>query len=161
MEIIFFKKFPPVSFNILKETMLVQKQLIHQKKALDLSFNFAPWNWAWHYQKCATASHRKKHRFAWGKKSYSRTGERGSLMVMPYPLLGCQIKAEIKDFLLKYCLFQYKYWFFPNFELKDFPEYTFTPYNSYRSWYRLLFCYKFGNFSSTKVDSTCNSFWVG
>ena len=26
-----------------------------------------------------------------------------------------------------YRLFLYKHWFFPNFELKDFPEYTVTP----------------------------------
>ena len=38
-----------------------------------------------------------------------------------------QIKAEIKGFLLMYRLFQYKHWFLPNCELKDFPELTFTP----------------------------------
>ena len=52
---------------------------------------------------------------------------RGSLMIMPRPLLGCQIKAEIKDFLLMYRLFQYKNWFLPNFELKHFPDSAFTP----------------------------------
>ena len=52
---------------------------------------------------------------------------RDSSMVMPHPLLGWQIKAEIKDFLLRYPLLQYKYCFPPIFELKDFPEYTFTP----------------------------------
>ena len=51
-------------------------------------------------------------------------------MIMPRPLSGCQIKAEIKGFLLRYRLFQYKHWFFPYFELKDFPEYTFTPCKS-------------------------------
>jgi hypothetical protein len=30
---------------------------------------------------------------------------RGALLVLPDPVLGCQIKAEIKGFLLKYCLF--------------------------------------------------------
>jgi hypothetical protein len=49
---------------------------------------------------------------------------RGSLMIIPRPLSGCQIKAEIKGFLLMYRLFQYKHWFFPNFELKDFPDLT-------------------------------------
>ena len=29
-----------------------------------------------------------------------------------------------------YRLLQYKHWILPNFELKDFPEYTFTPCNS-------------------------------
>ena len=41
----------------------------------------------------------------------------GSLMIMPRPLSGCQIKAEIKGFLLRYCLFQCEHWFLPNFEL--------------------------------------------
>ena len=48
-------------------------------------------------------------------------------MVLPRPLSGCQIKAEIKGFLLVYRLFLYKHWFLPNFELKYFPEYTVTP----------------------------------
>ena len=41
---------------------------------------------------------------------------RGSLLIMPRPLLGCQIKAEIKGFLLMYHLFLYKQWFFHNIE---------------------------------------------
>ena len=41
---------------------------------------------------------------------------RGSLLIMPRPLLGCQIKAEIKDFLLMYRLFLYYQWFFQNIE---------------------------------------------
>ena len=32
---------------------------------------------------------------------------RGALLIMPRPLSGCQIKAEIKGFLLMYCLFLY------------------------------------------------------
>ena len=35
---------------------------------------------------------------------------------MPRPLSGCQIKAEIKGFLLMYHLFLYKQWFFHNIE---------------------------------------------
>ena len=54
-------------------------------------------------------------------------GGRGGLLVKPCPLSGFQIKAEIKGFLLMYRLFQYKHWFLPNCELKDFPELTFTP----------------------------------
>ena len=30
------------NFNILKEPLLVQKQKLHQQKALDLSFNMTP-----------------------------------------------------------------------------------------------------------------------
>ena len=99
-EIIFFENFPPAFFNILKEPLLIQKQTIHQQTAHDLSFNLAPWKWAWRYQEGPTPSRREKHRCAWGKKSYFRAGGRGSLMIMPRPLSGCQIKAEIKDFLL-------------------------------------------------------------
>ena len=43
-------------FKIWKEPMLVQKQTIHQQKALDLSFNLTPWKWAWHYHEAATPS---------------------------------------------------------------------------------------------------------
>ena len=41
---------------------------------------------------------------------------RGSLLIMPRPLLGCQIKAEIQGFLLMYRLFLYQQWFFQNIE---------------------------------------------
>ena len=34
--------FSPVFFNILKELLVIQKQTLHQQKALDLSFNSAP-----------------------------------------------------------------------------------------------------------------------
>ena len=34
--------FSPAFFNILKEPLLVKKQMIHQLKALDLSFNLTP-----------------------------------------------------------------------------------------------------------------------
>ena len=46
---------------MLKEPLLVQKQTIHQQKALNFSFNLTPWKWAWHYQEGATPSHREKH----------------------------------------------------------------------------------------------------
>ena len=42
-------------------------------------------------------------------------------------LLRCQIKAEIKGFLLMYRVLKYKHWFPPNFELKHFPDSPFTP----------------------------------
>ena len=126
-EIIFFKIFPPAFYNILKEPLLLQKLTIHQQKPLNFSFNLAPWKWVWHYQEGATPSRREKHRCAWGKKSCSTARGRDSSMVMPHPLLGWQIKAEIKGFLLRYRLLQYKGCFFPIFELKDFLEYTFTP----------------------------------
>ena len=60
-EIIFFENFPPAFFNILKEPLLLQKLMIHQQKALNFSFNLAPWKWTWHYQEAVTPSRRKKH----------------------------------------------------------------------------------------------------
>jgi hypothetical protein len=41
---------------------------------------------------------------------------RGVLLMMPRPLLGCQIKAEIQGFPLMYCLFLCWQWFFQNIE---------------------------------------------
>ena len=41
---------------------------------------------------------------------------RGGLLIMPRPLSGCQMKAEIKGFLLMYRLFLYYLWFFQNIE---------------------------------------------
>jgi hypothetical protein len=41
------------------------------------------------------------------KKRYFREGGRGSLMIMPRPLSRFQIKADIKSYPLRYCLFQY------------------------------------------------------
>ena len=114
------------NYKIVKEPLLVLKQTIPQQKALDLSFNLAPWKWAWHYHEAATPSRREKHRCAWGKKSYFRAGGSSSLMIMPRPHSGCQIKAEIKGFLLRHYLFQCKHWFLPNFELKDFSDLPFT-----------------------------------
>ena len=63
-EIMFFENFPPAFLNCLKEPLLVQKQTIHQLKALDLSFNLAPCKWVWHDQGAATPPRREKHRWA-------------------------------------------------------------------------------------------------
>ena len=65
-------------------------------------------------------------------------GRRGALLVKPHPLSGSQIKAEIKGFLLMYRLFQYNDWFFPNFELKHFPDSAFTPCRYHERWFLLL-----------------------
>ena len=46
-------------FNIMKEPLLVQKQTIHQQKALDLSFLETESLRAWHYQEDATPARRK------------------------------------------------------------------------------------------------------
>jgi len=45
-----------LKINILKESLVLVKQTIPQQKALDLSFNLAPWKWAWHYHEAATPS---------------------------------------------------------------------------------------------------------
>ena len=46
----------PTNFKILKEPLLVQKQTLHQQKALDLSFNLKPWKWVWRYHEGVTMS---------------------------------------------------------------------------------------------------------
>jgi hypothetical protein len=43
-------------------------------------------------------------------------GGRDALLIMPRPLSGCQNKAEIKGFLLRYRLFLCYPWFFQNIE---------------------------------------------
>ena len=48
-------------------------------------------------------------------------------MIMPRPLSGCQIKAEIQGFLLMYRLFQYQQWFFQDIERRWIPEMTSAP----------------------------------
>ena len=49
------------NFKIVKKPLLVRIQTIPQQKVLDLSFNLAPWKWAWHYQEAATPSRCGKH----------------------------------------------------------------------------------------------------
>ena len=123
----FTKKNHLAFFNIAKEPMLVQKQTIPQKKALDLSFNLTSWKGAWHYQDGATPSRREKHILL------NFMGAEGFWLLAFYEisrtkffelqsLLRCQIKAEIKGFLLMYSVLKYKHWFFQNFELKHFPD---------------------------------------
>ena len=46
---------------------------------------------------------------------FTARGRDGPL-IMPRPLSGCQMKAEIKGFLLMYRLFLYYQWFFQNIE---------------------------------------------
>ena len=48
-------------------------------------------------------------------------------MMMPRPLSGCQMKAEIQCFLLMYGLFQYQQWFFQDIERPWIPEMTSAP----------------------------------
>ena len=94
----------------------IHKQTLHQKKALDLSFNLASWTWAWHYYKAATPSCPKVTFFTPRACMLWAASRRGALLMMPRPLSVCQIKAEIKGFLLRYCLFLYYQWFFQNIE---------------------------------------------
>ena len=96
---IIFKNFPPTFFNILKwsisstETNNTSAESPWSQLLFDFLKKGLAWSWWCH------ASRREKHRSAWGKKSYFRAGGRGSLMIMPHPLSGCQIKAEIKGCL--------------------------------------------------------------
>ena len=100
------------NFKILKEPLLVQKQAIPQQKALDLSFNLTPWKWAWHYHEAAKPSRPQKPFFTPGPLILFAARGRDALLILPCPLSGCKIKAEIKGFLLRYCLFLYYQWFF-------------------------------------------------
>ena len=50
----------PVVFNILKEPLHIQKQTLHQQKALNLRFKMAPWKWVWHYQRGMMMTCRKR-----------------------------------------------------------------------------------------------------
>ena len=100
VEIIFFENFPPAFFNILKEPLLVQKQTIHQQKALDLSFNLTPYKWAWHYHEAATPSFPKITFFTLRAPMLFVARGRDTLLIMPRPISRCQIKAEIKGFML-------------------------------------------------------------
>ena len=95
------------NFKILKEPLLVLKQTIHQKKALNLSFNMAPWKWAWHYQEGVTMTCRKRTFFTPRPPMLFAAKGRGALLISPRPLSGCQIKAKIKGCLLMYRLFLY------------------------------------------------------
>ena len=110
------KKNPLAFFNIVKEPLLVQKQTTPQQKALDFSFNLAPWKWVWHYQEGVTMTCRTRTFFTPRAPMLFAAGGLGALLVMPRPLSGCQIKAEIKGFPLMYRLFLYYYWFFQNIE---------------------------------------------
>ena len=61
-----------------------------------------------------------------GTKKNSMASGCGALLIMPRPPSGCHFKAEYQGFFLRYCLFQYKHWFLPNFKLKIFPDLTST-----------------------------------
>ena len=128
--------------------MLVLKQTIPQKKALDLSCHLTPWKWVWHYHEPVTPSCPKITFFTpllsgkplisallWHPESGRGIIRRAPRPLAPKayfvefygrvegfwllafyeisrtPLLRCQIKAEIKGFLLRDRLFQYKHWF--------------------------------------------------
>ena len=102
-----YKKKPLALFNILKEPLLVQKQTIPQQKALDLNFNLAPWKWAWHHNYAATLSSNKITFFTPDAHMLFAASRCGALLRMPQPFSVCQIKAEIKGFLLRYRLLLY------------------------------------------------------
>ena len=95
------------NIKILKEPLLVQKQTIPQQKSLDLNFNLAPWKWAWHHNYAATLSSNKITFFTPDAHMLFAASRCGALLRMPQPFSVCQIKAEIKGFLLRYRLLLY------------------------------------------------------
>ena len=87
---IFWKIF---KFKIWKKPMLVQKQKIHQQKALDYSLNLTPWKWVWHYHEAATRSRRRTTFFTLrGTMLFAARG-RGALLIKPSPLSVSQTKS--------------------------------------------------------------------
>ena len=94
----------PTNFKIVKELLLVQNHRIHQQKALDFSFNLKPWKWAWHDQEGVTPSRPPKPFFTSRAPTLFAARGRGALLIMPRPLSGSQMKAEIQGFLLMYCM---------------------------------------------------------
>ena len=97
----------PNNIKIVKEPLLALKQTVHQQKVLDLSFNLAPWKWVWHYQEGVRMTCCKRTFFTPRAPMLFAARGHGGLLVEPCPLSGSQIKAEIKGFLLMYCLFLY------------------------------------------------------
>ena len=97
----------PTNFKIVKELLLVQNHRIHQQKALDFSFNLKPWKWAWHDQEGVTPSRPPKPFFTSRAPTLFAARGRGALLIMPRPLSGSQMKAEIQGFLLMYRMVLY------------------------------------------------------
>ena len=91
-----------------KRNIHKQKKIL-QQKVLDLSFDLAPWKWMWHYHEAATPSCPRITFFTPRWPTLIAARGLGALLIKPRPLLGCQIKAEIKGFLLRYCLFLFLY----------------------------------------------------
>ena len=88
-------------------------------------------------------------------------GGRGGLLVKPRPLSGSQIKAEIKGFLLMYCLFLCYLWFFQNiekgwrkiFEKRLFPQFLKMKKNM-KNISSSLFQYSERTMNSTETNDT-------
>jgi hypothetical protein len=87
-------------FNILKEPLLVQKQMIPQRKALILSFLQLESLRAWHYQEGSTPTCRKNTL----KKSKFNKGKSGSkkkkFLIVPILFLYCE--ESVCPLLLNY-----------------------------------------------------------
>ena len=95
----------PTNFKILKESLVVQKQALHQQKALDLSYlepegqgrGIIMRAWQCHWTKETKNLHAPVKN---QQNILFSAGRRGSLLMMPRPFLVWQIIAEIKGFLL-------------------------------------------------------------
>ena len=66
--------------------------MISQQKALDLSFNLAPWEWLWHYHEAAMSSCPKRSQKP-SAPTYAR--RRGALLTMPGPFKGAKSGRDI------------------------------------------------------------------
>ena len=142
---------------MLKEPLLVQKQTIHQQKALDLSFNLPPQKWAWYHQEGATPPRREKHIFLifygrvevfwlFGFKDISRR-----------PLLSYShfqgVKLKLKSRAFCWCIVCFSTGSISvlNINLNIFPDFAYPPCS--RS--------KMSNFGQCSYRRKCQQRWVG
>ena len=91
----------PTKFKIVKKPLLIQKQTLQQQKAI-WSLNDKGGALSWgrgnviEDKKSKTLHAPVKNQ----QKMLFAVRRRGTLIIMPRPLSGCQIKAEIQTFLL-------------------------------------------------------------
>ena len=123
------------------------------------SFDLAPWMWMWHYHEAATPSCPRITFFTPRWPTLIAARGLGALLIKPRPLLGCQIKADIKGFLLRYRLFLFLYVPFcsvqalvpSKFLTKDFPGIHF---------YTLYLNLCVNNIENCHLQSLCSRYLV-
>ena len=111
----------PTNFKILKEPLLVQKQTLHQQKALDISYlepegqgrGIIMRAWQCHRRqrvKKPPSTCKKSTKNAFCAKWAWHPHDTATPLCFQFQI------AEIQSFLLMYCLFLYQQWFYQNIE---------------------------------------------